>query len=302
MSTAAEIEVARPTDFDAYWNAVDDELARYPAAPTLERLALPSDEHSTVYALRLTSIGPYRIFGYLSVPPGKGPFPGLLAAPHYGSVNHLPHLDDRQRYVTLILMHRGQRLADQPFAATYPGLLTLGIDDPADYIYRGIVADCLRGAEFLQSLPTVDASRVAVTGDDLALIAAARRPHFAALQAAGLLFYRLMEARRRTDAYPVEEVNDYLRTYPDRTDAVARTLAYFDPRHHVAKITATTLFSVGSGGLAGHEWLQPLLGAFTAPVEEYMLSHEGATDHDWADAWLAQHLGSTPKPRLWQVA
>ena len=134
-------ETKRPDEFDFYWNAVDQDLVRYPAAPTLERLALPSDEFSTVYALRLTSIGPYRIFGYLSVPPGDGPFPGLLVAPHYGSVNHLPHLDDRQRYVTLILMYRGQRLADQPFAATYPGLLTLGIDDPATYIYRGIVAD-----------------------------------------------------------------------------------------------------------------------------------------------------------------
>lgn len=86
-----------------------------------------------MYALRLTSLGPYRIFGYLSVPPRQGPFPELLAAPHYGSVNHLPH------------MHRGQRLADQPFAAAYPGLLTLGIEDPRIYIYRGIVADCLCG-------------------------------------------------------------------------------------------------------------------------------------------------------------
>src|SRR5712691_2187429 len=213
-----ETETKRPDDFDFYWNAVDQDLVRYPAAPTLERLALPSDEFSTVYAVRLTSIGPYRIFGYLSVPPGDGPFPGLLVAPHYGSVNHLPHLDDRQRYVTLILMYRGQRLADQPFAATYPGLLTLGIDDPATYIYRGIVADCLRGAEFLQSLPSVDAGRVAITGDDLALITAARRPgfKFAAVQAAGLLFYRLMEARERSNDYPIEEINDYLRTESDR--------------------------------------------------------------------------------------
>jgi len=297
-----ERETPRPTEFDAYWSAVDEELGRYPAAPTLERLALPSDEHSTVYALRLTSMGPYRIFGYLSVPPGEGPFPGLLVAPHYGSVNHLPHLDDRQRYVTLILMHRGQRLADQPFAATYPGLLTLGIDDPATYIYRGIVADCLRGAEFLQTLPSVDASRLAVTGDDMALMTAARRQGFAAVHASGLLFYRLMEARTRGDAYPVEEVNDYLRMNPDRTDTVARTLAYFDPRHHAAEIKATTLLSVASGELSGHEWLQPLLGAFGAPVEEYMLSHEGGTDHDWVDAWLAERLGSQPKPRLWEVA
>src|SRR5437016_6164772 len=277
-------ETKKPDDFDLYWNAVDRDLVRYPAAPTLERLALPSDEHSTVYALRLTSSGPYRIFGYLSVPPGKGPFPGLLVAPHYGSVNHLPHLDDRQRYVTLILMHRGQRLADQPFAASYPGLLTLGIDDPATYIYRGIVADCLRGAEFLQSLPSVDASRVAITGDDLALMTAARRPGFAAVQAAGLLFYRLMEARECTDAYPVEEVSDYLRTYSERREAVTQTLAYFDPVHHVARITPTTLFSIGSGQLEGREWLQPLIDACHGPVEQYELSHEGATDHDRLDA------------------
>src|SRR5262245_13843379 len=206
----SETHPARPPDFDTYWDVVDQELARHPAAPTLERLALPSDEFSTVYALRLTSIGPYRIFGYLSVPPGEGPFPGLLVAPHYGSVNHLPHLDDRQRYVTLVLMHRGQRLADQPFAARYPGLLTLGIDDPSTYMYRGIVADCLRGAEFLESLPSVDANRIAVNGDDMALMTAARRPRFSAVQASGLLFYRLMEARTRSDAYPVEEINDYL--------------------------------------------------------------------------------------------
>jgi cephalosporin-C deacetylase len=297
-----ESETPRPKDFDTYWNTLDQDLAHYPAAPTLERLALPSDEHSTVYALRLTSLGPYRIFGYLSVPPGDGPFPGLLMTPHYGSVNHLPHLDDRQRYVTLILMHRGQRLADQPFAAEYPGLLTLGIDDPSTYIYRGIVADCLRGAEYLQSLPLVDSGRVAINGDDLALIAAARRPGFAALEAAGLLFYRIMEARERSDAYPLEEINDYLRTYPDRHQSVARTLAYFDPRYHVARVTATTLLSLGSGRTDGAEWLQPLIDAFTAPVEHYALSHEGATDHDRLDAWMAQRLGAEPKPRSWQVA
>src|SRR5947208_13656697 len=99
--SVSEIKTMRPADFDTYWDAVDQDLGRYPAAPTLERLALPSDEFSTVYALRLTSIGPYRLFGYPSVPPGEAPFPGLLAAPHYGSATTLPHLADRQPIVTL---------------------------------------------------------------------------------------------------------------------------------------------------------------------------------------------------------
>jgi cephalosporin-C deacetylase len=286
----------RPADFDAYWAAVDDELARFPAVPTLERLALPSDEHSTVYAVKITSSGPYRIFGYLSIPNAAGTHPGLVYMPGYGSVNHLPHLDDRQRYVTLILMHRGQRLADQPFAAAYPGLLTLGIDDPGTYIFRSIVADCLRGAEFLLSRPEVDTSRVGIIGNDLALITAARRPRFSTVQASGLLFHRLMEVLERTEAYPVEELNDYLRTYPDKTEAVARTLSYFEPAYHAAGIKGTTLFNGGGSGV------KLVADAVSGTVEQYELTHEGGTDHDWADAWMAKQLGSVPKPRLWDVA
>src|SRR5262245_55681237 len=290
-------------EFDAYWDALDQELARYPAAPELEPLRLRSTDFATVYALRLTSIGPYRIFGYYSVPHGDGPFPGLLITPRYGSVNHLPHYDDRKRYAALVLMHRGQRLADQPFQAAYPGLLTLGIDDPATYIYRGIAADCLRGAEFMLARPEVDPARVAITGDDLALIVAARRPRFNAAQISGLIFYRMLEACARSEAYPLEEINDYLRTYPDRRMAVSRTLSFFDPQYHAARLTAATLLTAGDpGALGGPEWLRPLSEALPEHVQHYNVTHEGGTDNDWIDAWIAARMGVEPMPRLWEAA
>ena len=75
-------DVGRPADFDAYWDGVDEELARYPMAVEMERNALRSSEFSTVYNVRLTSIGPYRIFGYYSVPIGDGPFPGADERDH----------------------------------------------------------------------------------------------------------------------------------------------------------------------------------------------------------------------------
>ncbi len=270
---------------------MDRDLERYPPVPDLEPLQIRSTDFATVFAVRLTSLGPYRIFGYYSVPVGDGPFAGLLQTPRYGSVNHVPAYELRQRYAVLTLMHRGQRLADQPFAAAYPGLLTLGIDDPARYIYRGIVADCLRGAEFLLSRPEVDSQRVGIVGDDLALLTAARRPNFKAAHISGLLLYRLLEASERNAGYPVQEVQDELRAHPEQRAAIASTLTFFDPLYHAPRVTARTLLNTDDHGrVGGPEWLQPLAEALGDRVELYTLTHEGRTDHDRVEAWLAEQL------------
>jgi len=292
-----------PDSFDAYWDAIDAELARYDAAPELELLPLRTTPFANFYAVRLTSIGPYRIFGFYSVPNGEGPFPGLLYTPRYGSVNNPPHYDDRQRYAVLTLMHRGQRLADQPFAASYPGLLTLGIESPETYIYRGILADCLRGAEFLLSRPEVDRERVGIIGDDLALITAARRPQFRAARIDSLMFYRALEASAQVGDYPLEEFNDHLRGAPEQREAVAHTLAHFDARYHAPHITANLLLSVNDPqAVNGPEWQEPLHRALGGRAETYQLTHEGGTDHDCLEAWMARQLGVEPKSRLWSTA
>ena len=278
--------------FDAFWEGVDADLARVPMAADLQPLPMRSTAAATTYSVRLTSIGPYRTFGYYSVPNLPPPVPGLLLTPRYGSVNHIPDYLDRERYAVLQVVHRGQRLADQPFAAEYPGLLTMGIDDPQTYIYRSIVADCLRGAEFLLSRQEVDLSRVGIQGDDLALITAARRPGFRAVQITDLLLHRLLESSQRSDAYPAEEINDYLRAYPQSRQAVADTLAYFDPIRHAPRIHSTTVL------VASDDQLEPLRAAIGGPAETYSPSHKGAVDHDWLDSWLARQLGAQPRSRF----
>lgn len=292
-----------PTDFTAFWNALDADLAAIDPAPALTETPLRSTDFSTSYDLKLTSIGPYRIFGYLSVPKGEGPFPAILNTPRYGSVNNPPHWDDRQRYVVLTLMHRGQRQADTPFRAEYPGLLTLGIESPETWVYRGILADIMRGCEYLLSHPCVDPARVAISGDDLGLIAASRRLGFSTLNLTMTYLYRIMDARLRTDAYPIEELNEYLAMYPTSAAAVAATLSYFDPIAHAPAFTGTTILSEQDpGALNGPEWLDPLRTALGGPVIPYRLAHEGGTDHDALDALVAEQLGVSPLPRLWPAA
>jgi cephalosporin-C deacetylase len=289
----------KPSHFETYWGRLDDELANLAGRPVLEALPRHSSEHFTVYAVRLTSYGPYRIFGFFSMPKGSGPFPALFEVPRYGSVNNVPHWNDRRRYVVLTLMHRGQRFADEPYAAAYPGLLTDGVDDPDKFIYKGIVADCLRGVEFLLGRPEVDAARVGIRGNDLALLVAARRHAFRAVQVEATFFYRALEARHMTDEYPLEELNDYVRVRPSVEVAVAATLGLFDPVHHAPAVKAATVLGVGPGlGLDGRTWLRPLLEALGAGVEEYQLTHRGGDDADWFDAWLARQLGTEPMSRF----
>lgn len=295
--------MTHPPDFEAYWDAIDAELVALDPAPALTHTPLRSTPFSVAYDLKLTSIGPYRIFGFLSVPHGDGPFPGLLHTPRYGSVNNPPHWNDRQRYVVLTIMHRGQRLADRPFSAPYPGLLTMGIASPQTWIYRGILADIIRGAEYLLSHPMVDPARVAIAGDDLALITAARRPGFSVLNLTAPFLYRIGEARLRTDAYPIEELDEFLAMEPDTADAVARTLAYFDPIAHAPRFGGTTILSEQDpGALDGPEWLAPLREALGGPVIPYRLTHEGGTDADALDAQLSALIGVEPRPRLWPAA
>src|SRR5438128_4267251 len=228
-----------------YWQATLDRLACYRARPELDILPLRSTPFATLYGVQLTSVGPYRLFGYLSVPLGAGPFPAIYYPPKYQSVLEIIPQGtanlQRSRYITFSLAGRGQRNADTPYAAMFPGLLTEGIDDAAAYIFRGIVADSVRGLEFLLTRHELDSARVVVMGNDLALITAALFAGTTHVVAAPALFYKTAELAPRTQAYPLEEINDYLRTFPARAEAVRRTLAYYDLRAFAPRLSATTL-------------------------------------------------------------
>src|SRR5437016_5081187 len=221
-----------PKNFREYWQETLAGLARYPACPELEAIPLRSTAFATLYGLRLTSIGPYRLFGYLSIPAGTGPFPAIYYTPKYQSVHEIIPQGtanlQRSRYVTFSLAGRGQRNADSPYAAMFPGLLTDGIDSAASYPFRGVVADAVRGLEFLLTRREVDAAHIIVAGNDIALLTAALTAGATHVVTAPALFYRTAELAPKTQAYPLEEINDYLRLHPARAEAVRRTLAHFD--------------------------------------------------------------------------
>jgi len=289
---------SKPADFAQYWSQTLEALAAFPPAPELTALPMRSTDFGTVYGLRLTSLGAYRIFAYYCVPHGDGPFPVIYQLPNYGSVVHVPPYEERQRYVVVALCHRGQRLSDQPYAAAYPGLLTTGISVPQHYIYREIVADCARVIDFLKTRIEVDQTKIAAVGGDLALFTAALRPQVDALYYTPGFFYAAEAVTPRTSAYPSEEINDYVRTYPEQAAQVWQTLAYYEPVHFAPQVQAATMLVTGDD--PAHT--APLVDAFGRTIETYPSAHSGYKDGVQQARWLSTRyeLGDPILPEHWR--
>ena len=119
-----------------------------------------------MFRVRYTSAGGHRIFAWLSVPKEGGPFPALIRMPDYASVHDIIYTSLRERAVVMNATHRGQRNSDGQVRASYPGLLTDGIESANTYTLFGAYADALRAVDILglQSIAELSGCRGADGG------------------------------------------------------------------------------------------------------------------------------------------
>jgi cephalosporin-C deacetylase len=135
------------------------------------------------------------------------------------------------------------------FNPGYPNLLTHSIVDRNTYAYRGFYVDTWRGIDFLLSRPEVDPTRIGVTGSSqgggLTITTAAMRSEIRAAAAGAPYLCGFIDAIDLTHTYPYEEINDYLRLYPERRPDVEKTVAYFDGINFADKITCPIAVNIG---------------------------------------------------------
>ena len=280
----------KPTRFDDFWDELGRELASVPVAATLDLLPLRTTDFATCYEVYLTSIGPYRIFSYYTVPNGDGPFPAILHAPGYASVVTVAPHEERQRYITMCLCARGQRRSDRPFAASFPGQAIVGVEEAKTFIYRGIVADTLRAIDFLLSRREVDARRISLIGSDLAFIGAALRPTVRAVQVTDPALYAAGDLAPRTSVYPHEEWSELARTRPEIAPAMWDTLGYYDPLFFAPRVTADVWLSVGpQGSIFSRATAASLVAATAGKVDVDERTGYGFLDYRRAIAWRNEH-------------
>ena len=165
------------------------------------------------------------------------------------------------------------------------------IDDPAEYVFRGVVADSVRGLEVLLTRPEVDLTRVAVVGNDVSLMTAALGRGATHLVTAPALFSDTMALARQAREYPLEEINDYLRAFPERADAVRRTLGYYDLRAFAPRVMAATLLLAGPPGAVPDASALELGMALRGPVTVHVSERSTYKDGLYVERWIARQHG-----------
>ncbi len=130
----------------------------------------------------------------------------------------------------------------------YPGYMTRGILDPQEYYYRRVLTDAVLAVDAAKSLPAVDPSRIAITGNSqggaMSLAVASLRDDLAAVMSDVPFLCDFRRATEITNKGPYTEIANYLKVHRNHIERVFATLAYFDVTVLVRAARAPALFSV----------------------------------------------------------
>ena len=285
----------------ALWERVEAGLAETDPNVTLERDAFYSQPEWDVYRMRYDTTDGHRLFAWLSVPhDDDGPLPALVRMPDYASVHDIIYTPLRRQAVVMNATHRGQRNSDALASASYPGLLTEGIESADSYALFGAYADALRALDALTAQDAAEIGPVALTGTglgaSLALSVAARRPGISAVAADTPLALGHPAALEPGLGYPLAELGDYLRMHPERRDAVAELLSAVNPLPTAPSVSAPVLMSAGRFDrslcpLAFGEELAAALPNCDLRVYAGAAEGGGHVHAQVRGAWLAERLG-----------
>ncbi len=249
----------RPDDFDEFWRTAMDELASINPAYKIEEDFEQSNKLFNVYKVEMSSIDNIRINGILTIPKTAigGKFPVLVGFGGYQVLARPLFFDE---FISFTVNVRGaDRNNMSDVNPNNQDILTLNINDPAKYIYRGIYMDCLRFVDFLFANDNMgfDLNRIAVfggsQGGSFALITAsllnkkiktciADNPTFCDYH-----INLLMEPQIRESSFVLEYLGKYLRANANffTKEEMLQTLSYFEIQNFMPKIKCPVLLGVG---------------------------------------------------------
>lgn len=244
-----------PDDYLRFWSQGIAELMRIPVDARCEEAPEDKVKGARRYQVSLANVEGSRVYGWLTVPPGSGPFPAVVHIPGApGGVGEYM-TGPRSEYaeagmIILALNIHGVELGRQK--EFYQQLLdrnpsggfsSLGADDPYRYYYRRVALGAIRAFDYLCTREDVDTTRLAVAGGSqgggLALIVASldKRIKAASIKVPAMCEHTGILFQRPT-GWP------HLLKRNSRGERIIRTSRYYDGALAAGLIEVPTLVSV----------------------------------------------------------
>jgi cephalosporin-C deacetylase-like acetyl esterase len=191
--------VDQPADFDAFWAAGKEALAKLPVDAKLVPMPEVSTGKVDCWHVSLQNVGPdttgtSRFFGVLCEPKGDGPFPALLHVPGAGVRAYRGAVEMAEKgIITFQVGIHGVPVNLDPDvyaalgAAALSGYNTFNLDERDRYYYRRVYLGCVRANDFLVTRPRYHGRTLGVTGGSqggaLSIVTAALDPRVSFLAA-----------------------------------------------------------------------------------------------------------------------
>jgi cephalosporin-C deacetylase len=250
-------QLTTPPDLNEFWSQTLAELRSDPLEPQIEPIDFSPSSQAAFFLVRYQGFGGAMISGYLARPKeSREKIPCILH--FHGYSGSKPFLLDLCRFTNmgwavLSIDIRGQNGESSSTShgdgGAVAGWLTIGIDSPQNYYYRGVYADCVRAFDLASSLSFVDETRIAATGGSqggaLTIATAALEPRISAYAPDIAFLCHFRRAVEIAPDNPYQEIETYLRKRPDKEEQVFRTLSYFDCMNLAPWLQAPGFWCVG---------------------------------------------------------
>lgn len=151
-----------PADFDAFWNSMKQQLAAVPMNPNISFYS--STSRSTTYRVNLANIEGRRVYGWLTIPNGEGPFPASLVMPSFGSGPfHVRPRDHTAEHTGMIIFAISIHNAE-PDQGDFNAYQPNDISKREGNYYRFALMGAVRAIDYIYTRPEFDGNNMMVMG------------------------------------------------------------------------------------------------------------------------------------------
>jgi len=155
---------ADPDDFDEFWNGWKSKLAAVPMNPVVTPLFPDPNAQTKDFRINLGHIDGRRVYGYLSIPPGDGPFPAIITHSSFGGNANFciprPEICLEVGAISLSIWMHNTEPDVEDFNAYKPEIW----DDEQRIYYRYGVLGLVRAMDFIESLPDYNGKDLGLFG------------------------------------------------------------------------------------------------------------------------------------------